>query len=454
MIFLLGTIFLLGVQVYEGSCLTVQYNGDNVFKITPETSEHAQYLQTLANEWLLDLWRPQTVEQIHEGSDIHVQIPFAYMEQMKQKLLQHSIPYEVLINDVQKLIDSNTVSAPKIQKASLENYDYTKYHPMDEIYNWMDLMKEKHSEIVSQHYIGCTYELRPMYYLKIGWPSDKQKKIFFIDCGFHAREWISVAFCQWFVNEIVSHYKTDAILANVLKQVDFYVLPVMNIDGYVYTWTTNRLWRKNRSPHENGTCYGVDLNRNFDSQWCSIGASRDCNSNTFCGPEAASEPETKALSGLIEKTKSDILCYLTIHSYGQMILLPYGYKKDPSPNHDEMMLVAKNAVAKMKEKHNNEYEYESSAVILYYDSGSSGDWTVELGIQLSYTLELRDNGTYGFVLPPDQIKPTCEETTTAVMSMVEYINEEYLENSGVTTTSFWLNVFLSFTVCIYYGIAK
>ncbi|KAM4697828.1 carboxypeptidase O-like [Rhinophrynus dorsalis] len=368
--------------------------------------------------------------------------------------VQEILDSRVLIDDVQKLIDSRPVSEPKLQKISLENYDYTKYHPMEEIYGWMDLIKEKHGDLVSQHYIGCTYELRPIYYFKIGWPSDKTKKIIFIDCGFHAREWVSVAYCQWFVKEILSTHKNDPVLANVLKQVDFYVLPVLNIDGYIYSWTTDRLWRKNRSPHNNGTCYGVDLNRNFDSQWCTVGASKNCSSNIFCGSGPASEPETQAMASLIERTKADIIYYLTIHSYGQMILLPYGYKKDPSPHHEEMMLVAEKAVAKMKEKHNNEYIFGSSSAILYEDSGSSGDWAADIGIKFSYTFELRDNGTYGFVLPANQIKPTCEETMTAMMSMIEYVNENYLENSAMSVTSMWLNVLLSCTICMYLALIQ
>ncbi|XP_063788603.1 carboxypeptidase O-like [Pseudophryne corroboree] len=221
---------------------------------------------------------------------------------------------------------------------------------MDEIYDWMEEIKLKHSDLVTKLYLGSTYERRSIYYFKIGWPSDKKKKIMFIDCGFHAREWVSVAFCQWFVKEIVTKHQTDALLNKVLREVDFYVVPVFNIDGYIYSWTTERLWRKNRAPYENGTCYGVDLNRNFDAQWCSavivrsglfqnlpsfaIGASRNCNSSTFCGSSVASEPETKALSGLIELIKSDILFYLTIHSYGKMILLPYGYTLDLSKDHE------------------------------------------------------------------------------------------------------------------------
>lgn len=41
-----------------------------------------------------------------------------------------------------------------------------------------------------------------------------------------------------------------------------YILPVMNPDGYEYSHTKDRMWRKNRAWH-GGQCVGVDLNRNF-----------------------------------------------------------------------------------------------------------------------------------------------------------------------------------------------
>ncbi|KAM4697827.1 carboxypeptidase O-like [Rhinophrynus dorsalis] len=423
-----------------------------VLKIFPQTQKHAQYLQELTNKWQLDLWKPSMVETIHAGREIHVRIPSSHVKEMKEKLLQQTMPFEILIDDVQKLIDSSTVSESKMRKISLTDYDYTRYHPMDEIYDWMEQIKEKHSDLVSKYYLGSTYEMRPIYYFKIGWPSDKTKKIIFMDCGIHAREWIAVAFCQWFVKELLSRHSNDPLLTNVLKQVDFYVVPVLNIDGYIYSWTTERLWRKNRTPYNDGACYGVDLNRNFNASWCTVGASSDCSSITFCGSSPESELETQAVANLVKETKSNILYYLTIHSYGQIILLPYGYTQNPSINHKEMTDVAEKAAAKIKEKHNNEYRVGSSSVILYENSGSSCDWAADIGIKFSYTFELRDNGTYGFQLPPEQILPTCEETMTAMMSMFEYANITYLENSAVTVNFFWLNMFLSCAVCMYFSL--
>ncbi|XP_004674872.1 PREDICTED: carboxypeptidase O [Condylura cristata] len=334
---------------------------------------------------------------------------------------------------------------------NLATYPYDKYHPMGEIYQWINQISEKYKDVVTQHFLGMTYETRPMYYLKISQPSNNPKKIIWMDCGIHAREWIAPAFCQWFVKEILQNYKDNSKIRNFLTHLDFYVLPVLNIDGYIYTWTTNRQWRKSRSPHNNGTCFGTDLNRNFDVHWCSIGASKNCSDLMYCGTGPVSEPETKAVSSLIESKKENILCFLTIHSHGQLILTPYGYTTDKSSNHEELIQVGQKAANALKAKYGTNYKVGSSADILYSTSGSSRDWARDIGIPFSYTFELRDTGTHGFLLPEDQIQATCEETMEAVLSIVgDVYDKHWRSNSAakVTSTAVVLSLLTSFTALL------
>ena len=52
-------------------------------------------------------------------------------------------------------------------------------------------------------------------------------------------------------------------------------------------------------------------------------------------------------------------------------------------------------------------------------SGGSEDWTYgELGVKYSFSVELRDKGYYGFLLPPDQIIPSGEETFEGLKALV------------------------------------
>ncbi|XP_027729278.1 carboxypeptidase O [Vombatus ursinus] len=331
--------------------------------------------------------------------------------------------------------------------SNLEDYDYKKYHPIEEIYKWMIQIERRYSEVVTKHFLGMTYEARPMYYLKISKPTKTLKKIIWMDCGIHAREWIAPAFCQWFVREILQNYKTDPRISRFLRKLDFYILPVLNIDGYVYSWRTNRLWRKSRASHCNGTSFGTDLNRNFNSSWCSIGASKDCKHGTFCGTGPVSEPETKAISNFIEGKKDSILCYLTIHSNGQLILTPYGYTKKRPHNYAELIRIGQKTAKELKAKHGSNYRVGSTSEMLYFLSGSSRDWAYDIGIPFAYTFELRDNGTYKFMLPENQIQPTCEEVTAAVLCMLDeiYKKEWGADRAAVLyPATMGLSFFLSF----------
>ncbi|XP_061231701.1 carboxypeptidase O [Neopsephotus bourkii] len=441
----LPVIFSLGMLMPGKLSLKLQYEGDQVLHIVPETFQQAQLLQHLCSSLLLDLWKPLLPEDIGAGEDLHMRVPAPLVQEVKDSLDQHMISYSILIPDVQELVDQSMPRERSSPRQVPKGYDYTQYHPMEEIYQWMTEIQNSNSELVTQHYLGNTVENRPMYYLQISQPSDKTKKIIWMDCGIHAREWIAPAFCQWFVKEILQNYKSDTNIGRFLQNLDLYILPVLNIDGYIYSWEKDRLWRKNRSPYMNGTCYGTDLNRNFNSSWGSIGVSYNCSSIIFCGSGPESEPETKAVAQLIEKKKSDILCYLTIHSYGQYILIPYGSTTEPASNSEELMYVAEKAAAALMEKYGTSYEVGSTSLILYSNSGSSRDWAHMIGIPFSYTFELRDKGTHGFVLPPDQIQPTCEETMLAVTTIIDYVDHKYFPGGAVmlSSSSLGLSLYLS-----------
>uniref|UniRef100_UPI0037E75C74 carboxypeptidase O-like n=1 Tax=Semicossyphus pulcher TaxID=241346 RepID=UPI0037E75C74 len=322
------------------------------------------------------------------------------------------------------------------------SYDYTKYHPMDEISRWMEDVERGNPELVSSSMYGQTYEKRNITLLKLGLvnPQGREKKVIWMDCGIHAREWIAPAFCQWFVKEIVQSYKTNKKLEQMLQNLDIYVTPVLNVDGYIYTWENNstRLWRKSRStPPEGSSCYGVDLNRNFNANWGTVGVSFESCSNTYCGISAGSEPEAAAVMAFVGKMLNETLCFLTIHSAGQLILLPYGHPEISAPNYNELVSVGETAAAEMKKIHGMDYTVGTSPQILYPNSGSSRDWARLIGIPLSYTFELRDKGEFSHLLPEDQIQPACEEAYAGAISIITYVHDKALNNAAVPTlTSF------------------
>ncbi|KAM9820829.1 carboxypeptidase O-like [Neosynchiropus ocellatus] len=330
-----------------------------------------------------------------------------------------------------------------------EEYDYFKYHPVAEISDWMFQMAKMYPDMVTIQEYGKTYQLRPIRLLKIGMKSEAKKKAIWMDCGIHAREWIAPAFCQYFVKQLLQAYNTDPKVKEMMSNMDFYVTPVLNMDGYFHSWRDNqtRLWRKNMSPGPPGcNCTGTDLNRNFDASWGTLGTSHDCCQITYCGREAASEQEAQAVTYFVGSRREDFLCFFTIHSYGQMLLVPYGQPNNTDPNYNELMKVGTGAAEAIKKVHGKSYTVGTPHDILYAYSGSSRDWARHQGIPFSYTFELRDNGTFGFKLPEDQIKPTCEEAYSGVLHIVTYAHDKTFNGATRTTAAFLSTLVLAIGV--------
>ncbi|XP_073398022.1 carboxypeptidase O [Dendrobates tinctorius] len=417
---------VLGILILQVLAMKINYDGDQVLQIIPEHKDQVECLQGVCRSFQLDLWKPLQPEDINVRSAVHVRIPSIALQPVNEAVLQCSLSFKILVDNLSQLTGNPKETRMRKQR-STSDYDYTKYHTMEEIFNWIQISK----------------------------PSNEPKKIIWMDCGIHAREWIAPAFCQWFVKEIVLNHQKDSRIQKVLKNIDLYVLPVLNIDGYIYTWTTDRLWRKSRSKHENGTCYGVDLNRNFNVKWCNFGSSENCTSNLFCGASPVSEPETKAVVDFVEKRKSELIGFLTMHSYSQFILTAHGYSKNLPKSYNETIKVAEMAASELKKKYGTVYKVGSFANLLYEASGTSQDWVHDLGIEFSYTIELRDNGTYQFILPEDQIQPTCEETMAGVLKIIEYVNDKYFPNQASKTCgNLYSYAFLSTFLTVHIIVSK
>lgn len=161
-----------------------------------------------------------------------------------------------------------------------------------------------------------------------------------IDGGMHAREWISPATVTFIANQLAEGWDD---LPEHMRNINWYIHPVANPDGYEYSHTTDRLWRKNMRAHGR-QCPGVDLNRNFGYKWGGKGTSASPCSQTYRGSKAFSEPETfyisKFISGFPRET---FQAYLSFHSYGQYILYPWGYDYHLTKDRADLDRVARQA---------------------------------------------------------------------------------------------------------------
>ncbi|XP_063415941.1 carboxypeptidase B-like [Mytilus trossulus] len=142
-----------------------------------------------------------------------------------------------------------------------------------------------------------------------------------VDGGIHAREWISLAAVLNFINFL----QTNTAAVNLIDELQWFVIPVLDPDGYVYTYTTDSLMRKNRKQSQvNSNCFGTDLNCNYGYQWDPLeSASNDPYSLVYHGPTPFSEKESIGLRDAMLQQGQTYTSYIIFQSYGLFYLYPW-----------------------------------------------------------------------------------------------------------------------------------
>ncbi len=238
-----------------------------------------------------------------------------------------------------------------------------------------------------------------------------------INCGIHAREWISPAVGMYIMNNLITSAQTrDVFQRQIPWGTEFYIVPVMNADGYEYCWTNNRMWRKNRRPNSGGS-FGVDLNRNFSKGWGLAGSSGSPSSDTYRGPAAFSEPETNGLRNYLSSIKP-VAAFVDFHSYGQYVLWPWGYTENLAPGDPWLRSTGMLMKQSLQDASGMNWTAGPTGTALYIASGVSPDYFYDRFNSPAYTIELRDTGQFGFILPESQILPAQVEAWAAFKTLV------------------------------------
>jgi carboxypeptidase T len=260
---------------------------------------------------------------------------------------------------------------------------------------------------VSLHGIGASIEGRALWALRIGGKAPDATPML-INGTQHAREWIAAMVTTCVADRLVRDYDHDPAIRDFVDHTELWVVPVVNPDGYQHSWSTNRYWRKNRRDR-----HGVDLNRNFSVGW-GTGSSRNERSETYRGLHEFSEPETIALRDLVKRER--IALHVDFHAYGQLVLYPWNHSASPAKYRDRFAAVGDRIASAIFAAHKTRYSL-MSGVELYPAGGTMTDWLYGEADALSFTIELRPKGGSGFVLPPEQIRPTCDEGLAAVLAL-------------------------------------
>lgn len=258
--------------------------------------------------------------------------------------------------------------------------------------------------------LGTTAQGRPIWGLRIGKRvegHDPRPAVFYSALT-HAREPEGMQTLFYFVDDLLARYDTDSFARYLLDQRVIYICPLANPDGYYYNQTISPggggTWRKNR--RNNGTSYGVDLNRNFGFKWGydNLGSSPTASSDVYRGPWAFSEPETQAQRDLVNSLQP--VTGLSMHSYSDLFIHPWGYTTMTPA--DSLAFWEWNDEA----TRGSPYFAGEGPRILYVTNGDFNDWTYGDTLSkprcFSWTPEIGTEAD-GFWPAPSRIVPLAQE---------------------------------------------
>ncbi|MCL4234336.1 MAG: zinc carboxypeptidase, partial [Deltaproteobacteria bacterium] len=314
-----------------------------------------------------------------------------------------------LANGIAKLVA--TIDDVRLLQSMGYAVDYTQadfpsnmadYHNAAETDVLIDDWAADYPDIVHVFSLGDSVEGRPIRVVKISdnADADEDEPGFVLLARHHAREPLSSELALETIRRLVEGYETDPYIEWLVNEREIFVVPRHNPDGAAYDEAQDLVyWRKNRRQNagQPSECWGVDTNRNYGYQWgLDQGSSGDPCSDVYRGTAAFSEPETALTKAFLE-AKTNITTLITLHTYGNMILYPWGYTSSPIGDSTDLAIFQAMAA---RFRDSNGYT-TGPGNSLYPISGDTVDWAYgALGL-FAFTFEV-SNTDYGFY-PPDDI---------------------------------------------------
>ncbi|XP_028031427.1 zinc carboxypeptidase-like [Bombyx mandarina] len=414
---------------FAGASLAYRsYENYKVYNVVPTSEIHIQMLGDLKKAGY-DFW----TDILTIGGNARVMVAPEQEQEFVNYAHSVGLKPNVTISNVQALINSQLQPATNARSSTLGSFSWDRYYSLAQIHAWLDELVTLYPGVVTTMVIGTSFEGRELKGIVIDFKKGERGNnplIGMIEGGIHSREWISPATVTWIIKEFLT--SDDPDVRFLAETFIWHIVPVTNPDGYTYTFSEDRMWRKNRNPVNYVPCStgnldlgnGIDLNRNFNFLWMTTGASSNPCTQTYAGPSPSSELEAQAISNYVLRLKEtgNFLYYFAFHSYSQMILVPYSHVSGQNvleaSNYADMYEIAIRGAEKLTARHGTQYQVGTSADILYEVSGSSFDWVKGVAdIPIVYLFELRDVGEFGFLLSSEQIIPNNEEILDCLVEM-------------------------------------
>jgi len=363
-------------------------------------------------------------------------------------LNNNNIPFSIIQNNVATMIELEMENIEKIKNKRSSNW-YSVYRELYEIENKIDDIitssVNQNTGYITKTIIGQSYEGRDIWAIKlssVNTTNPNPKPAIVINGCQHAREWITPMATTYLIEHLPELYYYDDDFNIFLNELDVYIIPVVNPDGYVYTWEQDRWWRKNRQINIDSDCIGTDLNRNWDFDWNGEeSTSQDPCSYIYVGSGPFSALETSVVSQYISSIPN-LVNHIDVHNYSSLIVGPWASSDEPTEDNDEIFCLGTQMQSAVSNTNDYPYLFGTGTVndLLYLISGGMVDWIYGGLSSLSFLYELRPaslyyfdskwNGLEAFDNPEEEILLTSEEFLQGVKEMIKWT---FFENCEVAT---------------------
>lgn len=356
---------------------------------------------------------------------------FSNSRDFESKIMILDLPQTVYETFPESSINIDDIANDGDVSTNVEMF-FKAYRNIESIYAWFDLLVSTYPDILNLEYIGKTFEGRPMKALRLSVHSDSKGdriKTVVITSGIHAREWVSVSTSCFILFKLLQDYENgNSNVQKYLEKLDFLFLPVMNPDGYAFTWKTERLWRKNKQETYHPRCLGIDIDHSFDFHFTS-GFESPC-SDDYAGETAFEALESYSWDLYLNETRHShpIYAYIDLHSYAEEVLYPYAYSCDILPRDEENLLeLGYGLTQAIRLKSGKSYqvlkacEDKGADLMPSMGSGSALDYMYHNKAYSAFVLKLRDSGTHGFLLPAKYIVPVGKEIYSSIKYFAAFL---------------------------------
>ncbi len=332
-----------------------------------------------------------------------------------------------------------------VQVFAIEEIDWKIRHDVDFYETTLKALAEENSDIMKVFSIGRSWRERDLWTAEITGANEGEKTGLYIVANIHGGENESAESAMYFVWWMMENRETEEVM-KILENYIIYVTPVMNPDGYAASWVYNTRqnlrptdlngdgkpfsdpytdtngdgfiseiytgakdskvedrvrvgmespdWDQNGIPGDDPKNSTIDLNRTFDFGWNWLDVDEDpvIGSNSFprAGPDAASEPEVKAVQNFL--ISHPVYGLVSLHTGIQCVLYPWCYTPEPTKDYEFFKATAQKMIAAFEEPSGGRTMYEKQSYNDYPTTSEMIDWAYgRLGIH-AYTVEVYRGG--------------------------------------------------------------